>query len=83
MQREITVKELENTVNNIDEIQEPIIVKRDNKKDLVVLSLEEYKKKIFLNETSDKLEESEEQYKNGKTHNAKKVFKELRKKYGY
>ena len=79
MQREITVKELE----NIDEIEEPIIVKRDNKKDLVVLSLEEYKKKIFLNETSDKLEESEEQYKNGRTHNAKVVFTELRKKYGY
>lgn len=79
MQREITVKELE----NIDEIEEPIIVKRDNKKDLVVLSLEEYRKKIFLNETSGKLEESEEQYKNGRTHNAKVVFKELRKKYGY
>lgn len=43
MQREITVKELE----NIDEIEEPIIVKRDNKKDLVVLSLEEYKKRYF------------------------------------
>ena len=79
MQREITVKELE----NIDEIEEPIIVKRDNKKDLVVLSLEEYKKKIFLNETSDKLEESEEQYKKGRTHSARAVFKELRKKYGY
>ena len=46
MQREITVKELEDTVNNIDEIDEPIIIKRANKKDLVVLSLEEYKKKI-------------------------------------
>ena len=75
MQREITVKELE----NIDEIEEPIIVKRDNKKDLVVLSLEEYRKKIFLNETSSKLEESEEQYKKGRTHNARAVFKELRK----
>ena len=53
MQREITVKELEDTVNNIDEIDEPIIIKR------------------------------EEQYKQGKTHNAKIVFKELREKYGY
>ncbi len=83
MQREITVKELEDTVNNIDEIDEPIIIKRANKKDLVVLSLEEYKKKIFFNELSEKLEESEEQYKQGKTHNAKIVFKELREKYGY
>ena len=83
MQREITVKELEDTVNNIDEIDEPIIIKRANKKDLVVLSLEEYKKKIFFNELSENLEESEEQYKQGKTHNAKIVFKELREKYGY
>lgn len=83
MQREITVQELEKTVNNIDKIEEPIIIKRDNKTDLVVLSLEEYKKKIFLNELSNKLEESEEQYKKGKVHNAKSVFKELREKYGY
>ncbi len=83
MQREITVNELENTVNSIDEIEEPIIVKRDNKKDLVVISLDEYRKKIFLNEVSDKLEESEEQYKKGETHDARTVFKELREKYGY
>ncbi len=35
--------------------------------------------KVFLNAVSDKLEESEEQYKAGKTHNARTVFKELRK----
>lgn len=83
MKREITVKELEEAVNIIDEIEEPIIVKRENKKDLVVLSLDEYRKKIFLNEVSDKLEESEEQYKIGATHKAREVFKELREKYGY
>lgn len=83
MQREISMKELEDTVNNIDEIEEPIIVKRDNKKDLVILSLDEYKRKILLSEVSDKLEESEEQYKAGKTHKARTVFKELRKKYEY
>ncbi len=82
MQKEITVKELEEAVNTVDEIEEPIIVKRDNKKDLVVLSLDEYRKKIFLNEVSDKLEESEEEYKAGKTHKARTVFKELREKYG-
>ena len=32
MQREITVREFEDTVTKIDDIQEPIIVKRDNKK---------------------------------------------------
>ena len=49
MQREITVRELENTVNMLDEIKEPIIIKRENKEDLVVISLEQYQRGIFLN----------------------------------
>lgn len=48
MQREITVNEFANEVNSLDEINEPIIVKRNNKQDLVVISLEEYKKQLFL-----------------------------------
>ena len=72
MQREITVRELENTVNMLDEIKEPIIIKRENKEDLVVISLEQYQRGIFLN----KLEKSKQQYKEGKVHNARTVFKE-------
>ena len=79
MQREITVRELENMINMLDEIKEPIIIKRENKEDLVVISLEQYQRGIFLN----KLEKSKQQYKEGKVHNARTVFKELRKKYGY
>lgn len=79
MQREITVRELEDTVNSIDNIEEPIIVKRNNKRDLVVLSLEQYQKQIFFN----KLEQSKQQFKDGKIHNAREVFSELREKYGY
>lgn len=77
--REITVSELETTINNIDNVEEPIIVKRENKKDLVVISLEEYQKAIFLS----KLEKSKKQYKEGKVHSARTVFKGLREKYGY
>ena len=72
MQREITVRELENTVNMLDDIKEPIIVKRENKEDLVVISLEQYQRGIFLNI----LEKSKKQYKEGKVHNARTVFKE-------
>lgn len=79
MQREITVREFETTVNEIDNIEEPIIVKRENKKDLVVISLEQYQKEIFLS----KLEKSKKQYKEGKVHSARTVFKGLREKYGY
>ena len=46
-QREITVNEFEDTVNAIDTIEEPIIIKRNNKEDLIVISLEQYKKTIF------------------------------------
>ncbi len=79
LKREISVREFENTVNSIDDIEEPIVVKRENKKDLVVISLEEYQKAVFLT----KLEKSKEQYKQGKVHNAREVFKEMRNKYGY
>ena len=78
MQRELTVREFENLVNIVDDI-EPMIVKRDNKKDLLVISLEQYQKEVFLN----KLEKSKNEYKEGKVHKARTVFKELREKYGY
>lgn len=83
MQKTLTIKELENVVKEIDEIQEPIIVKRENKKDLVLLSLEEYRKKIALTEFLTKLEKSEKQYEDGKVHDARMIFRELREKYGY
>lgn len=78
MQREITVREFENVVSNTDDI-EPMIVKRENKKDLLVISLEQYQKDMFLN----KLEKSKKEYKEGKVHSARTVFKGLREKYGY
>lgn len=78
MQREITVREFENAVSVVDDI-EPMIVKRENKKDLLVISLEQYQREMFLN----KLEKSKKQYEKGKMHSAKTVFKELKEKYGY
>ena len=78
MQKEITIKEFENAVNETDDI-EPMIIKRENKKDLLVISLEQYQKEMFLN----KLEKSKKEYKDGKIHNARTIFKGLREKYGY
>ena len=78
MQREITVREFENVVNVIDDI-EPMIVKRENKKDLIVISLEQYQREIFLS----KLEKSKKENKEGKVHSARTIFKGLREKYGY
>ena len=52
MQKVISINEFEKTVNSIDDIEEPIIIKRENKEDLVVISLAEYKKSLFLTELS-------------------------------
>lgn len=79
MQRKITVREFEDAVSTADDIKEPIIVKRDNKKDLVVISLEQYQQQIFLN----KLDKSKKEYENGQVHSARTIFKGLREKYGY
>ena len=76
MQKVITVEEMEKIANEYTNIEEPIIVKRANKNDLVILSMEEYKKKLFLNELDKKIQEGEEDIKNGKTHKLRDVFKE-------
>ena len=65
MQREITLKDFEKTVNSVDDI-EPLILKRENKKDLLVISLEQYQKEMFLNT----FEESKEDYNEGKVYSA-------------
>ena len=51
----------------------------ENTKTTLSINIEEYRREEFLS----KLEESKKQYKEGKVHSAKKVFKELREKYGY
>lgn len=43
------------------------------------IRIEDTKRSTFL----DKLEKSKKEYKEGKTHNARDVFNELRQKYGY
>ena len=58
-------------------------MKRENKQDLVVIGLEQYRKELFLNEVSNKLEQSERELEQGKVHNARTIFKGLREKYEY
>ena len=83
MAKVIHVDEMEKTVNKCTNIEEPIIVKRKNNNDLVILSIEEYKKKLFLNDLDKKIQEGEEDIKNGKTHKLRDVLKELRSEYRY
>ena len=83
MQKEITVKEIEDVINSYTNIEEPIVVKRENKEDLVIISMEEFKKIKFLNSLDRKLAEGEEDIENGNVYNARDVFKELGEKYGF
>jgi len=80
--REITVKEVEEALNEYDKIEEPIVVKRQNKSDVVIISLEEYKEKIMKMEIIKHLQKSEQNIKDGKTIPAEEVFRELREEYG-
>lgn len=83
MGREISVDEAIDTINECTNIEEPIIVKRKNKEDLVIISIEEYKRKILMSELNKKVAEGEEDIEYGNIDDAKKVLKELRSKYGY
>lgn len=83
MQKIINIEEVESILEKYTNIEEPIIVKRENKGDVIILSIEEYKKRIFFADFEKKIEEAENDIKKGNVHKARDVFKELRDKYGY
>ena len=81
MQREITVEEVENTLNK-DTIDDTILVKRPNKSDVIIMKLEDYKRVIEKNFVS-RLKKGEEQIKNGEVTDGDIVLEKMRKEYGY
>ena len=81
MQREITVEEVENTLNK-DAIDDTILVKRPNKSDVIIMKLEDYKRVIEKNFVS-RLKKGEEQIKNGEVTDGDIVLEKMRKEYGY
>ena len=80
---QINTQEVEKTLNEFETIEEPIIVKRKNKEDVIILSMQEYKEKILQKDIIEKLKKSEEEIKKGEGMKSDIVFKELREKYGY
>ena len=80
---QITTQEVEKTLNKYEDIDEPIVVKRDNKTDVVILSMKEYKERLQESEIIKHLKKSEEDIKNDRTTPASEFFKELRAEYGY
>ena len=73
------LKEIETDINKNGEI----VTEKNNKNNVAVMSIEEYRNNIFNKETVKKLSKSEEEIENGKTRNGAEVIKELRAKYGF
>ncbi len=83
MSRVIKVEDVVNMLNEYEKIDDPIVVQRENKDDVVILSLEEYRETMKEKDIINHLKKSEDDIKNGKTVPAKDFFEELRAKYGY
>ena len=79
MQQVTNIKELETVVNQNGEM----VVSKNSRNNIVVMSMEEYKKKLMKNDIIKKLKKSEEEIENGEGIESDVVFKELRQKYGY
>lgn len=79
MQQVTSLKEIETVINQNGEM----VIGKNNKNDVVVMSMEEYKNNIFDNETVKKLLKSEDDIENGKTRKASEVIEEFKAKYGF
>ena len=78
MQRLTNLKNIETAVNQYGEV----VVSKNKKNNVVVMSMEEYKKKMLDEKIERKILKSEEDYNNGKVRKAEDVFKEWELKYG-
>ena len=72
------IQDLKTAVNQYGEI----VVSKNSKNNVVVMSMEEYKKKMLDEEIERKILKSEEDYNNGRVRKAEDVFKEWELKYG-
>ena len=79
MQQAINVKEIETAMNQFGDV----VVTKNEKNNVVVMSMEEYKKKHLREDVIEKLKQSEREIENGEGIESDIVFKELRQKYGY
>ena len=79
MQQSINVKEIETAMNQFGDV----VITKNDKNDIVVMSIEEYKKKLLEDKIEKKLLKAERQIDEGKTVKATEVFKELEELYEF
>lgn len=83
MPRIIPIRDLKNT-SEISQMchnsKEPVFITKNGYGDMVIMSLEAFEEKMFLNDVHEKLAAAEEQIKEGKTQDVATSVKSLRKK---
>ena len=77
--QQLNIQELETAVNQYGEI----VISKNSKNNIIIMSMEEYKKKTFEDEIERKLLKAEKQIEEGKTVKEVEVFKELEELYGF
>lgn len=77
MQQVTNIKELETVKNKNEEI---VII--NNKEKIIVMDMEEYKKKLLNKDIQKHLLKAEDDIKNGRVREAREVFEEWKEKYG-
>ena len=75
----LNTQEIENAMEKYGDV----VLCKNSKNNVVVLSIEEYKNKLQKDEIEKKLLEAEEQIDEEKTVKATDVFKELEEKYEF
>ena len=80
----IPIKDLKNT-NAISQMcQEadgPIFITKNGYGNMIIMSMENYRKPLFINDVYAKISESEDDFKNGRTMDAYESLAKLRRKY--
>ena len=75
----INMQEVETAMNKYGDI----VLTKNDKNNVIILSVEQYKEKLLDKEIEKKLLKAEKQIEEGKTIKAADVFKELEEKYGF
>ena len=79
MQKAINIQEVENAINKYGDI----VLSKNSKNNIIVMSIEEYRNKLKNDEIEKKLLKAEKQIDEGKTIKEEDVFSELEEKYGF
>ena len=77
MQQLKNIEEIENAINEYGEV----VVSKNQKNKIVIMSMEEYKKRVLQKDIEEHLLKSEQDIENGRVRSARKVFEEWKEKY--